>query len=206
MILQESTRDEIMAESLKLFGRKGYFDSTTREIAKNSGITEATLFRYFQNKEDLFVEVREKYLAEPMTELDEAEQQLTFTDCLEDHLILARAYFEITFSRIYLINMIYTQYEDMPLLETHSIYPLNRLRRHYATYLERAVECGLLPPGNYEMVSALFPSYIIRYVTDEVNCRRNYDKSQIIQSGADKFIQEKCEKYVRCILSSITVL
>ena len=44
------TRDRIIEAASELFASKGYTASSTREIARNAGTDESTLFRQFRNK------------------------------------------------------------------------------------------------------------------------------------------------------------
>jgi len=46
--------DKILQAAGQLFARQGYYATTTREIARLSEVSENTLFRHFDNKEDLF--------------------------------------------------------------------------------------------------------------------------------------------------------
>ncbi len=46
--------DRIVQAAGQLIARQGYHGTTTREIARLSGVSENTLFRHFDNKEDLF--------------------------------------------------------------------------------------------------------------------------------------------------------
>jgi AcrR family transcriptional regulator len=50
---KEKTRRAILAAALKLFAEKGFYRTTTKEIARKAGIAEGTLFNYFETKEDL---------------------------------------------------------------------------------------------------------------------------------------------------------
>src|SRR5579862_8898694 len=50
---KEETKERILAAALKLFKEKGLEGTTTKEISKESGIAEGTLFNYFKTKEDL---------------------------------------------------------------------------------------------------------------------------------------------------------
>jgi AcrR family transcriptional regulator len=54
---QDSTaaRDRIIHAAIALFSRRGYYRTGTREIARLADISEVTLFRYFEHKEDIFV-------------------------------------------------------------------------------------------------------------------------------------------------------
>jgi AcrR family transcriptional regulator len=48
------TSVRIVEAAVQLFSRKGYKGTSTREIAQLAGVNEATLFRYFSRKADLF--------------------------------------------------------------------------------------------------------------------------------------------------------
>jgi len=46
--------DKILEAAGKLFARQGYFGTSTREIARLAEVSENTLFRHFENKEEIF--------------------------------------------------------------------------------------------------------------------------------------------------------
>ncbi len=48
------TAETIVLAAAKLFASQGYHGTSTREIARIAGVSENTLFRHFNNKEDLF--------------------------------------------------------------------------------------------------------------------------------------------------------
>lgn len=50
---KEKTRKAILRAALELFAEKGFYQTTTRAIARKAGIAEGTLFNYFETKEDL---------------------------------------------------------------------------------------------------------------------------------------------------------
>jgi AcrR family transcriptional regulator len=55
MSLRNSVRTEkIVAAAGLLFARKGYHGTSTREIARLAEVSENTLFRHFDHKEDIF--------------------------------------------------------------------------------------------------------------------------------------------------------
>jgi AcrR family transcriptional regulator len=56
----------VVASAMFFFARAGYFGATTAEIARAAGISQAYLYRLFENKEALFVAV-----------LHEVEQRIT---------------------------------------------------------------------------------------------------------------------------------
>ena len=44
---------KILESAIKVFSEKGFSAATTSEIAKNAGIAEGTIFRYFKTKKDI---------------------------------------------------------------------------------------------------------------------------------------------------------
>lgn len=53
----DSTRQKIMDAAGRLFAEKGYTETTTLAIAKESGVNETTIFRNFGNKKNLYMEI-----------------------------------------------------------------------------------------------------------------------------------------------------
>jgi AcrR family transcriptional regulator len=51
------TRERIVAETLALFARKGFHETTVRDISNAADVSRATLYQYFESKEEIFVEL-----------------------------------------------------------------------------------------------------------------------------------------------------
>ena len=57
-ISRESERKrKILTSAIKIFGGKGFQNATISEIAKESGIGDATIYEYFKNKEDILLAI-----------------------------------------------------------------------------------------------------------------------------------------------------
>ena len=50
---KEIARNKIVMAAVKVFSKKGYHGSTMDEIAKEVGVSKATLYTYFKSKEDI---------------------------------------------------------------------------------------------------------------------------------------------------------
>lgn len=59
------TRERILETAAGLFSTKGYLGASTREIARQAGVAEVTLFRHFSTKEKLLEEVLSRYSVLP---------------------------------------------------------------------------------------------------------------------------------------------
>ena len=64
-------RERIIAAAAKLFGEKGYHNTTTAEIAESAGVAAGTIYIYFSSKEELLVAVFEEFLGRHMDRLRE---------------------------------------------------------------------------------------------------------------------------------------
>ena len=52
-----ASRRKIMDAAIRLFTENGYMETTTLAIAREAGVNEATIFRNFGSKKDLFQEI-----------------------------------------------------------------------------------------------------------------------------------------------------
>ena len=66
---EEDTRARILRTALKLFARKGYDGTTTKDLANSAKVAEGTLFRYFPNKKAILIEVATSGWIEILTDL-----------------------------------------------------------------------------------------------------------------------------------------
>ncbi|MEM1427224.1 MAG: TetR/AcrR family transcriptional regulator [Cyanobacteria bacterium P01_H01_bin.130] len=63
------TRKRILEAAQKLFARKGYSATTTKDLATTAKVAEGTLFRHFNSKKAILVEVATQGWVEILTEL-----------------------------------------------------------------------------------------------------------------------------------------
>lgn len=83
-------QQEILAAAMTVFLRKGFSGSTTREIAKEAGVAEGTIFRYFKTKKDLLLELASpeivQSLADVMEELSGKPDEIILKSILRHRL------------------------------------------------------------------------------------------------------------------------
>ncbi len=197
---RQITAEKILSESLRLFGEKGYFDTTTKEIANNCGISETTLFYNFKDKETLFQEVINTYMNDSFEYLDAIGDQLTYHDCLEDHIRLAHAYTETVFSKIYVIRIQLGRVDDYPDTDLKELYSMHEMEQHYENYLKEAVAHGLLPDRDYAIEIQLFVAHIMRLSLDVAAHDQIYTLTPAVEERMTEQINHWCRTYVQKIL------
>jgi AcrR family transcriptional regulator len=53
----ERTKGELIRRASKLFGSKGYFETSIEDILRETGLTKGALYHHFKDKKDLFRQV-----------------------------------------------------------------------------------------------------------------------------------------------------
>ena len=68
---KENTRIRIIQAAKKLFAEQGYQKATIADIAKRAGLSEPTIYEYFQGKEELLLTIPDLWAKKHITELEE---------------------------------------------------------------------------------------------------------------------------------------
>ena len=71
----QDRREQLLTVAVDLFSRKGFSGTTTREIAKAAGVTEAIIFRHFHTKEQLYTAIIDQRFKSPGAEAWMAEMR-----------------------------------------------------------------------------------------------------------------------------------
>ena len=79
---KERTKRNILKAALALFRKKGFYETTTKEISKKAKIAEGTLFNYFKTKEDLALYFFENEI-QSLVDWFEGEKRLKNADIAE---------------------------------------------------------------------------------------------------------------------------
>lgn len=66
---EAETQTRILKAARKLFARRGYDGTTTRDLAQEAGVAEGTIFRHFENKKAILIEVATQGWVEILTDL-----------------------------------------------------------------------------------------------------------------------------------------
>jgi len=65
---KEARRNKIISKALEIFAKKGFQETTIAEISKASGVSEATVYEYFNSKEELLFAIPEEITRENVEE------------------------------------------------------------------------------------------------------------------------------------------
>lgn len=137
------TKEKILKSALKLFSQKGYLGTTTKEIAKEAKVAEVTLFRYFNSKENLFIDVLKSQSFLPT--LKDLIPKLKKKDYKNSLKTIARYYIDLLKKKKDLIYIMHTEMFQYPaqIRAIHSKM-IQEVYLVFASYLEELKEEGIL--------------------------------------------------------------
>ena len=76
-------RQELLSKCFDLFASRGYANVTTRQIAKELGVSTGTLYHYFPNKQTLFEQLVEQVSMQDIVTLQQIDRSLSITQKIE---------------------------------------------------------------------------------------------------------------------------
>lgn len=72
----QKTKEKILDVAYQLFGSKGYFKTTTNEIAKVADVSIGSLYSHYSDKETIFMEILDRYNLVFIHVLDELSRDM----------------------------------------------------------------------------------------------------------------------------------
>jgi AcrR family transcriptional regulator len=141
---------KILKAAIAVFSEKGYSASTTSEIAKNAGVAEGTIFRYYKTKKDILHSILIHFINSFGSKLifssiekilenaDEKDLRSLFKELLYDRLKLAESFFPL--ARIMISEAMF--HEDIREALYQSILPKGI--KMISTAQEKLKERGLI--------------------------------------------------------------
>ena len=157
-----NTREKFLKTALKVFSQKGYLGATTKEIARETGFAEVTLFRYFSSKEKLFEEVINTYSFLPALKgLLPKINTMTFENALT---LIAVNFLDTLAARKDLIRIMLSEIPIYPR-KIHKIYNafIVELHETLASYFTAMQKEGVLRSYDAELGARVFLGMFFSY-------------------------------------------
>lgn len=82
---KQANREKILQAAARLFGEKGFEETTTRDIAQDAGLAVGTMFNYFQSKETLAMTMVNEALLQG---IEDYQSRLNGDETLSEELFL----------------------------------------------------------------------------------------------------------------------
>lgn len=181
--MRTTIEEKIENISLLFFSKQGYHETSTAEIARKAGVSEASIFRLFKTKKDLYIHVLTKFGQIAKLDTPSLYASLSFRDLKKDLVTIAASIYEFYFSnihltRIYLSNAL--QINELTGFE-YLIYP--EIREFVMKYLEEMCTRDYLDRSTVNQMGEYYLSLILQ----DVIASTTFDK---VMSLSEEDLQE----------------
>jgi AcrR family transcriptional regulator len=149
----DERRQHIIRAAMDVFARNGFGGSTTREIAKNAGISEAMIYSHFRNKQDLYTAIIDEKLQEseplyyPLDAMRNKDDPRVFTTIVSNYL--RRHSEDATFLRL----LLFSGLEGHELASMFVAGPVRQYFEFLADYIGERIDEGALKPINPQITA-----------------------------------------------------
>ena len=148
--LTDLRRREILAAAIKVFGKKGFADTSVDDVASAAKIAKGTLYLYFRSKEDIYATALQQAIRELHTLI--AEQLTTARGVRQKLSIIVSARLEFWMDQKNLYRLIITVgREQKHRRQTHET--LRAGHDSFVTIFEEAVISGEVKPQPFDALA-----------------------------------------------------
>lgn len=180
-MVRENKREAILAAAIKIFAQKSYNGTTTSEIAKEAGVAEGTIFRYFKTKKDILIKgvidkftefVGEKFISEQLTNILEKNSDKDGREILKilikDRIELVKKYKDIM--KVVVSESLYNA--EVATSIKKNILPKAKLfiRKFLTTYIEK----GVFRNVDLDVAETALMGTVTAYVVQNLFLKQSY--------------------------------
>ncbi|MEE4352239.1 MAG: SDR family oxidoreductase [Desulfatiglans sp.] len=180
-------REQIVLAGIKLFSRKGFHETSLRELAEESGISHGNIYDYINSKQDIFFLIHEFINNIAIEKINRSIKNID--DPLDRLRRMVRAEFDLMYEWSDAILLIYqeTHILNKPLLKPL----LKRERERVYRFEETIEECiarGQLRPFNSRVAANLIKSMAETWVAKRWDLRGHADRMEMEKAIIDIII------------------
>lgn len=179
-----TTEQRIIDSAVSLFSRKGYKNTSIKEIARKADVNSLTIFRYFHDKDTLFFQAVEQ-MKQSAFDPEALNKTLTFRDITADLMTLGRAYLDEIYASLPLIR-IYIGEGSFEQLNGERWFVSPALKEHFSSYIEKLDGACALAKEHAGLLAEMFVSYITRKVMAGSKYQDVWEKTPEMEAGFEQ--------------------
>lgn len=189
-----TTEERILDSAVILFSRKGYKNTSIKEIARKAQVNSLTVFRYFHDKDTLFFRAVERMKRHTFSP-GPLDQKLTYRDVTADLMAIACAYVDEIYASLPLIRVYIGESPNFDQLKEDRWFISPALKEHFCAYI-RALDCAAPSAKEHAgLLAELFISHITRKVMSGSKSERAWQKPP----GTDDVLRKELLPQVQCM-------
>ncbi|MCK4396737.1 TetR/AcrR family transcriptional regulator [candidate division WOR-3 bacterium] len=196
----EERKKRIINASMKIFSKKGFQGTKTKEIAKAAGVSEAMIFKYFKTKNDIYNSIISSKVKDHSKEISDIQSKISNLPRVLKETILHVINLnekDPTFLRLMLYSSLEEHRFAHIFVETH----LSGNREAFARAIEKGIKMGAYRKVNPKLAAQIFEYLIGGYCIEQFVLGKNkpLDKKEIAETIVDIFLNglKKRQKHIK---------
>jgi AcrR family transcriptional regulator len=166
-----TTQERILEGAVQIFARKGYSNASVKEIAQKADVNTLTVFRYFHDKETLFLQAVEQ-MRHTSFDGEKLDRLLTYQDIQADLLTIGKAYLREIFESLPLIRIYIGDSLNFDQLKEERWFISPVLTEHFAAYIARLQQAGGQARDHAHLLAEMWVATITRWA---ISCNKRRD-------------------------------
>ncbi len=194
-----TTEERILDSAVSLFSRKGYKNTSIKEIARKADVNSLTIFRYFHDKDTLFFQAVEQMKASSF-DPGALNKRLTFQDVTADLMTIGQAYRDEIRASLPLIRVYIGEGLNFEQLNEERWFISPVLKEHFRGYVEKLDGACAPAKEHAGLLAEMFVSYITRKVMADSKHPDIWEKTPQAEAGFERELTPQAD----CMASMIT--
>jgi AcrR family transcriptional regulator len=180
----EETRTRILDAALEAFARYGYDATGVAEICRRAGVTKGGFYHHFPSKQDVFLELLERWLEGLDVDLDESRLGAeTVPAELMQMSGLIRQVFQVASGQLPLFLEFLTKAGQSPVVWQATVAPFRKYHKYFCRMIEQGIDEGSLRPMDPDLVTRVLLSFAIGLLAQGLLDPHGADWGQVTQEG-----------------------
>ena len=190
----EERKKKIVNSAMKIFSKKGFQGTKTKEIAKAAGVSEAMIFKYFKNKNDIYnsiIRTINSNMKDHAKEIIDMQSQVSnFPTVLKELILHVIDHNEK--DPVVIRLMLYSSLEEHKLVHDFAETHLSGERETFAKAIEKGIKTGQYRKVNPKLVVQIFQymmgGYCIEQFVSGLNKNEPFNKKEVAETIVDIFL------------------
>jgi AcrR family transcriptional regulator len=181
-----TTQERILEGAVQIFARKGYSNASVKEIAQKADVNTLTVFRYFHDKETLFLQAVEQ-MRHTSFDGEALNRLLTYQDIQADLLTIGKAYLREIFESLPLIRIYIGDSLNFDQLKEERWFISPVLKEHFASYIASLQQAGGQAKEHAQLLAEMWVATITRWT---LSCNKRKDVWKVTNEIEASFCEE----------------
>mgnify|MGYP004636894147 CR=1 FL=1 len=156
----ETMHERILHSALEVFSDKGYSAATIKDISNRAGCNTVTIFRHFEDKMGLFLQVVERYHKFEF-DAEALNLKLSYINLHNDFRVLADYFFDQIYKHIHILRIFINDGHNFEPISKYLWFIPEEMKQFVEDYLE-SMYPERISASDLGMLSEMFLCYIIR--------------------------------------------